>query len=265
MTTPFGWGINGEPGSTALMQSAESNIFWGTQPVVTAQYTFADIVSTAVDSTNSPTTILRPGLVMGIVDATGLWTAYSPTATDGSQQAKGILLFECNMNDPVTLATANRLVSMVISGPVKASALFGLDLIARKQLRAAGFIFDDDRTSGYGVPFIRVVNKAASYTVLASDHGTLFTASAAATFTLPALAAGLHFMFYNLADATMVIASAGSSDNIVTDGDAAADTVTYSEAAHKIGAGLMVIANADATKWLTFNMSAGPGNLQTIA
>ena len=132
-------------------------------------------------------------------------------------------------------------------------------------MRAAGFIFDDDRTSGYGVPFIRVVNKAASYTVLASDHGTLFTASAAATFTLPALAAGLHFMFYNLADATMVIASAGSSDNIVTDGDAAADTVTYSEAAHKIGAGLMVIANADATKWLTFNMSAGPGNLQTIA
>ncbi len=265
MTTPFGWGINGEPGSTALIQSAESNIFWGTQPVATAQYSYADVDASAVDATNSPTSILRPGLVMGIIASTGRWTAYSPTATDGSQQAKGILLLECNMNDPVTLSTANRLVTIAICGPVKAAALFGLDLIARKQLRAAGFIFDDDRTSGYGVPFIRVVDKAANYTVLATDHGTLFTASAAVTFTLPALAAGLHFMFYNLTNTDMSIISAGSADNIVTDGDAAADSVTYSTAAHKIGGGLMVVANADATKWLTFNMSAGPGNVQTIA
>lgn len=265
MAASYGW-YAGEPGTTALLSSAESNIFWGTQPVVTAQYSFADIVSTATDATNSPTTILRPGLILGKITATGLWTAYSPTATDGSQQAVGILVTEINMNDPVTASVANRVASIAVSGPVKASALYGLDYISRKQLRAAGFLFDDAPTTGYGVPFIRVVAKAADYTVTAADHGTLFTATTGAvTFTLPTLAAGLHFMFYNLVDASMSIVSAGSADDIVTDGDLSADSVTFSTASHKIGGGVMVVANADATKWLTFFMGAAPANVVTVA
>lgn len=264
MAASYGW-FGGEPGTTALLSSAESNIFWGTQPVVTAQYSFADIVSTATDSTNSPTTILRPGLILGKITATGLWTAYSPTATDGSQQAVGILVTEVNMNDPVTASVANRVASIAVSGPVKASALYGLDYVSRKQLRAAGFLFDDAPTTGYGVPFIRVVNKAADYTVTAADHGTLFTASAAATFTLPTLAPGLHFMFYNTADSNMAVISAGSADDIITDGDAAADSVTFSTASHKIGGGVMVVANEAGTKWLTFFMGAAPANVVTVA
>lgn len=265
MSASYGWN-SGEPGTTALLSTAESNIFWGTQPVVTAQYTIADIVSTATDSGNSPTTILRPGLILGKITSSGLWGAYSPTATDGRQQALGVLVTEINMSDPVTGSVANRVATVAVTGPVRASALVNLDYVARKQMRAAGFIFDDDRTAGYGIPFIRVVAKAADYTVTASDNGTLFTATTGAvTFTLPTLAAGLSFMFYNLVDATMTIASAGSADDIVTDGDLSADSVAFSTGSHKIGGGVMVVANADATKWLTFFMGAAPANVVTVA
>ncbi|MGE3410133.1 MAG: hypothetical protein AB7I37_25340, partial [Pirellulales bacterium] len=81
---------------------------------------------------------------------------------------------------------------------------------------------------------------------------TLFTttgASGAVTFTLPALAAGLGpFEFLNTVNQDMIIASA-AGDDIVTDGDAAADSIAFSTASHKIGGRARFRANAAGTAW----------------
>jgi len=255
---------SGEPGSTAAIFNTESNIFWGSGNAVSPAHNFItiSITSAAVD-TGSPTTILRPGLILGKITSSGMYTNYSPTATDGSQQAVCVLPTEINMLDPVTGTVANRVTSAVINGPIKASACYGLDNISRAQLEAQGVLWDDTRGTSVGLSYIKTLNKAASYTVLATDNNTLFTASAAATFTLPTIAAGLHFEFYNLANTDMAVTSAEGT-NIVTDGNASASTLTFSTASHKIGGGVEVIANSDATKWITRFKGAAPANVVTV-
>ncbi len=264
MTTSYSFG-SGEPGLTAALQSVESNIFTGPDPLKQNQWATADIVSTAVDAGNTPTTLLRAGLILGVVTSSGQYKQYSPTATDGSQVAVAVLPREINMLDGYTAAAANRVAAVVTGGPVKASALVNIDNVARKQLRAQGFYLDDDRTIGYGMPYLKPVAKAANYTVLATDIGTFFYATTGAvTFTLPALAAGLYFWFYNTVDANMTVASA-AGDDIITDGDAAADSVAFSTASHKIGGGVLVFANEAGTAWLTMFAGAAPANVVTVA
>jgi len=167
------------------------------------------------------------------------------------------------MLDLMSGAAVTRVLAAVIAGPVKASALVGLDNIARKQLIAQGFLFDDVRTTGYGVPYAKFQTKAASYTVLASEDGTQFAATAAAAFTLPALAAGLSYTFFNEADTNMSVASAEGT-NMIVDGNASASSVTFSTSSHKIGGCVKVVCNEAGTKWRVYNMS-GPGNVITIA
>lgn len=104
--------------------------------------------------------------------------------------------------------------------------------------------------------------KTASYSVLPSDWGKTFTtrgATAAITFTLPAvtsLTAGIWFRFFNVSAYGLVVASNGSSDNIVSVNDATADSITCTTASLMIGACVRVIW--DGTGWLALNESAGP-------
>ncbi len=263
MSASYGFS-NGDPGWTASLETAERNIYWGSDPTKKVEQQTVTLAAATVDSTNTPTTLLRPGLILGKIAATGFFTHYSPTATDGSQQAIAILREEINMFDPGTSAVATRVVSAVISGPVKASACPNIDNIARKQLTAGGILWDDDRLTGADVLYAKAeVSKAADYTVLATDDGTMFIATAAVNFTLPALARGLSFTFFQDADANMVITSAAGND-IIADGDLAASTLTFSTASHKIGSCVKVTCNAAGTKWRAFVLS-GPGNVVTIA
>ncbi len=253
MSTSYGYS-NGEPGWTASVSTTEANIFWGTDPTKKVEYQIASILAATVDSGNTPTTLLRQGLVIAKITASGLYTAYSPTATDGSQQAIGVLPQEINMLDPVTGSVAIRVSPIVICGPVRASALVNLDNMARKQLEAGGIVFDDTRGSGFGVPYIRELAKAANYTVVAADNGTQFNATTGAVvFTLPTLAAGLHFTFYNEVDADMTITSAAGND-IIADGDVAASSVAFSTTGHKIGSCAKLVANEAGTKWRLYNL-----------
>lgn len=95
-------------------------------------------------------------------------------------------------------------------------------------------------------PFKRVVAKTAAYTVLESDHGTLFTtegASGSVTFTLPATAnlpVGWFVEFFQAADQGMVIA-AGTADTLVVGNDLAADSIAYSTAGEMIGNFIRVV------------------------
>ncbi len=89
--------------------------------------------SGARDGTNTPTTTLRPGLVMGKVAASGRYKEYNSSASDGTETAAGILLDQTKVVDVdgnATHATAN----LWVHGRVDEDALIGLDGGAKADL-----------------------------------------------------------------------------------------------------------------------------------
>jgi len=204
------------------------------------------------------------------------WADNDPVYVAGGQgTARAILL-----DDEVILRTVERnansdkSATAMILGYVDQDKVLGDVTAVMEDYDSANalknIIFDDyqDGTDTVPAPFgLFGLNRIqfcplATHTLTAADNGKLFVVAGAANFTLPAKAAGLSFGFYQTADANLVITSAGSADDIVADGDAAADTVTFSTASHKIGSGGIVTIQPDLVKWLTFNIGA---TLATVA
>lgn len=109
----------------------------------------------------------------------------------------------------------------------------------------------------YGASALKViVAKTAAYQMKESDLGKIFTnrgASGSVTLTLPptsVLPAGWNCRVFGIVDEEIVVASYGSSDNIVAKNDAAADTVTWGQTGEQIGAGAEFVW--DGTSWLCF-------------
>ena len=101
---------------------------------------------------------------------------------------------------------------------------------------------------------MNVVTKAADYTVLAAESGTLFTTSGATggiEFTLPAAEDGLIYWFVNAVDGDLKVTA--DATNMVCYNNAAADTVSFETAAEQIGCGFEIFS--DGTNWY-----AGPFN-----
>jgi len=94
----------------------------------------------------------------------------------------------------------------------------------------------------------QIIPKTASFTVLRTQSGAVFTttgATAAVNFTLPAINTGpWWFEFFNGADQSMTVTS-GTADTIVTFNDLQADSVAFSTASEKIGG--HIIAFTDGT------------------
>lgn len=114
-------------------------------------------------------------------------------------------------------------------------------------------------------PFGQVIKaKTAAYTCTVDESGTLFTnrgATASVTFTLPAVTngavpIGTFFEFYGVTNYGMAVASNGSSDNIVSKNDVAADSITCTTNSLAISAAIKVIW--DGTAWLAYQASVGP-------
>lgn len=242
----------GTPGVGALVTTVEAELLWGgDQGKGIAVYKSIVMDGTARDSGASPTTVLRPGLVLGKITATGQYKEYDPTATDGSQVARAILPIELRMQD-FNATNADRVVPALVAGCVKATPLNGLDVYARAHLQRQ-FLFDDDLLGNVN-PFPIVEAKTASYTVVAADNNKIFTtqgAMGAVTFTLPTIARGLRFRFFNEADQNMIVESV-VADTMVVFNDDAADSIAFQTTSEKIGGSIEVVANADATKWLVF-------------
>jgi hypothetical protein len=254
------------PGFSAERTSYEAGIFFQTAFVGDVLYAPNPLIDSTAEDTGHTnyTSVLRPGLVMAELDSGAGWVDYDNDATDGSQEARGILMEECNLIDYTTGSAADRQKLIAISGKVRASMLILLDQQARTQLATRGFVFDD-APGQIGTSFLRVVEKAANYTVLATDHGTRFLATTGAVnFTLPTKAIGLTFEFYNTVDAAMAILSAGSADDIIAAGDAAADSVTFSTMSLKIGSHARVtcVAVGGSLKWMLSNLG---GTTATVA
>lgn len=251
------------PGLTTARETYESEFRWGSE----FQGVFANglISGAARDNGNSPTYELRPGLLLGQIISSGKYTNYSPTATDGSEVASAVLLEAIRMQD-FEGNNADRFYAVLVGGPVQGSKILNLDLMARQQMDK--FIFDDIFAipGNHWFPFKRFQTKTAAYTVVANDNYTLFDnvgATAAVTFTLPALANGYLFGFRAQADQTITVAS-NEGDNMIAFNDASADSVAFSTSGEKIGGVFRVYTNPGATKWIVENVSAG-ANTVTVA
>lgn len=251
------------PGLGAVVETFEQAWSWG--PYGSLVWTPGYISSGALDTGNTPTTNLRPGLVLGVITATGAWTNYSPTATDGSQVAQGILPVGLTMEDFLTGSGQAKVFGVVVGGRVQASKLINIDLQARASL-SPRFIFDDNFVGNTRFPWTKFVSKTADYTVVAADNLSLFDntgAAGAINFTLPTLANGYMFGFRVQADQSVTVTSAAGNDMIAYN-DVSASSVAFSTGSQKIGGMVVVYSNPGATKWIVENRSAGTNTI-TVA
>ena len=271
----YGNGQFGIPGQTDANFASLVDLLWGgdesrVEVLRTSSYA---IDSTARDAANTPTTVLRAGLLMGVDASNGVIMQYNPAATDGSQYIHGILPVELSMVDGLGIAV-DRYAPMIVRAPVKASRLLilGAALVghadeynARRQLRNAGFILDDD-PQGHKAGAFRMEAKTENYTVVAGDNGKMFTtlgAAGAVNFTLPTLARGLEFEFFNEVDQNMVITAAAGT--LVVHNNAAATSIAFSTSSEKIGGKVKIRANTAGTKWLAEVALGADSQTVTIA
>ena len=257
----YDWGRTAGPGAE---KSEPQNPFaWGTRAL--ALVFGATIDGATRDAAASPTSVLRVGLLLGVVTSSKKWKQYDPTATDGTQVARGILATPALRTVDIDGSNQDKAAAVIVGGPVVASKLYNLDALARAHMYNR-FIFDDD-LAGNMFGWRQVIAKTANYTVTAADNGTIFTnqgAAGAVNFTLPTIARGLKFRFFVEADQNLTI-TAAAADTLVVFNDAAADSIAFSTASEKIGGCFEVIANADATKWLVFVMLGAETQTPTIA
>ena len=256
------WGAT--PFAQPEVDTIENEFAWGRKELSIVYG--ATISASCVDAGSSPTTLLRSGLVLGIITSSGLWTNYSSTATDGSQIARGVLATPAlRTADLITGTTHTLAAAVIVGGPVQAGLLYGLDAMARVDMFGR-FIFDDDLT-GNRFPFKAVTVPASivaqggpsSYQVTAADSGTLFTTTGATggavTFTLPAtIVKGSNFRFVNTVGQNMVVTA--PSGKFILFNNAAATSATFSTPGNLIGACLDVVTDETGSKYIGLPIGA---------
>jgi hypothetical protein len=108
--------------------------------------------------------------------------------------------------------------------------------------------------------------KTAAYTVTAKETGTWFLtsgATAAVTFTLPAISDGpFIFFFVAVADFGMTV-TAAAADTLLTFNDAAADSVAFSTSSEIMGG--FVIAGCDGTTVFALTPISAHSQTVTVA
>lgn len=233
------------PGLTTSRETYENEFRWGQHAA--GLWSNALISGSATDTGNTgATTTLRPGLVLGQITASGKYTTYSPTASDGSEVASAVLVEGLKMTDFNGTAT-DRFYAVLVGGPVQASKLLNLDLQARQQMDK--FIFDDigQIVGNHWFPWKRFVTKTADYTIVAGDNFTIFDntgASGTVILTLPAIANGYLFGFRATA-AQIIRATSAEGSNLI--GSSLTQT---SASVTAIGGIFYVYSNPGATKWI---------------
>lgn len=226
----FGFSTGNAPGFTTALESEEVQIL-RTGPNGQDQASTAPVIvlSSSVDSGNTPTTTLRGGQVMGYVTASGKVQPYgAPSTDDGRDQVVGLLPQHLDMLQQGTATDRN--INVLKSGLIRADQLLDLDYNARAVLARMGFIFDG--TLPEGAAFLVAprasIRKDDDYTVTVAENGCRFIQTGAdKTFTLPTIAYGLTFDFVNASfaavDDTMVI---NGANNILFGGSQTVDTIT---------------------------------------
>lgn len=234
------------PGMTAARETYESEFRWGNG----FQGVFANalIDGSTVDTGNSPTFELRPGLLLGQNLTTGKYKNYNPTASDGTEVASAILLEAIRTQD-FSAINVDRFYTVLVGGPVQTAKILNLDLHARQCMDK--FIFDDSSgflsiPGNHWFPWKRFQTKTANYTAVATDNFTVFDntgATGEVDITLPAIANGYYFGIHASAAQTFKFIS-NEGGNIVAD---TATRTSVSVAA--IGGFIGIFSNPAASKW----------------
>ncbi len=232
------------PGITTARETYEAEFRWGSQ--YQGVIAGAIISGAARDSGNIPTYELRPGLLLGQISATGLYTNYSPSATDGSEVASAILMEGFRVRD-FEDNNKNIFYGVLVGGPVKADKILNLDLQARQQMDK--FIFDDigNIVGNHWFAWKRFQNKTANYSIVASDNFSMFDnagASGTVVLTLPAIANG--YMFGCRCEANQVLRfTSFEGGNVI-----GTTTTQTSVSITAIGGVIWIYSNAAGTKWI---------------
>ncbi|KKL10910.1 hypothetical protein LCGC14_2551080, partial [marine sediment metagenome] len=92
------------------------------------------IASTARDSGNTPTTTLRPSLVMGKITASGKYAEYDDSASDGTEDADLILDEQTDLINHETDTAQDTQARMIWHGHVRNADLIGIDAAGRTDL-----------------------------------------------------------------------------------------------------------------------------------
>ena len=255
MSFPFDTNDMAFPGLESVLETVQNQFWWGRNE----QQTFipATISGAARDAGNTEPTVLRGGLLLGRVSATGFLMEWNPTATDGTEVIFGVLAAPLKMTDAGS--NTDRFTYVWVAGNaysdrliIKGNADEGIVGDAQEfnilnQLLDRRIILDKHVQYGNPVGYrprymttTAVTGETAldAVTVQTSDHGRTFDMSAAdatTTVTLPAAKVGLTFTVVSSAAQTTTIALA--SGTMVIPGNAAATGVslTTGESARFVG------------------------------
>lgn len=238
----------GLPGTRSANFATPREIFWGgdasRMKIMRLQGQFSNTIR---DAGETPTTSIRPGLLLGALTADSKLVHWDPTATDGSQWLRGVNEHELTATEGFGATAAESFAPYVAVAPLKASSLLILgtaltssthQYLARRRLALAGCILDDDPMGYLAGVTERTIQKTTTGAITAAENGAKFicNGSGAVTLTLPTLVPGLSYKFINTVAQNLIIASAGSLDDIVTLNDLSADSITFSTASNQIGA-----------------------------
>lgn len=245
------------PGISAVRETGEwQGIYRGDNGEALTLRQQIIIGSTSTDSGNSPTTTLRAGTVLAKKTSDSLFYPYSATATDGTQNPEVVLPIQLSMLNPLGVAE-NKLVACLARANLLVSSLTSTSEQVLRALTLRGFKFDVPVGADAFDTFRSVEVVTGDTTLTSADSGKLFVATTASVnFTLPTIAAGMCFEMVRQDDFAMIITG---SANIIADGNAAANTLTFNTASHRIGARVRVraIQAGSVLKWFVENLSIG--------
>jgi hypothetical protein len=164
------------------------------------------------------------------------------------------------MQGILTGVNAQRFYGVLVGGPVQATNLIGLDLMARACM-SDHFWFDDalNFPGNHWFPWKRFQTKTANYPVVAADNFSIFDntgALGAVTFTLPPIANGYYFGFRGAANQNLIVASTEGA-NVIALNNLVANSVAFQTGGQIIGGVFHVYSNALGTKWIVEAPSAG--------
>ena len=236
----------GLPGMGTPVSTEENDFLWG--PIQAWQQMNVILDASSVDTGHAPQTQIRAGTVLGQVAATQKYKPYYPGATDGSQVPLVILAESRNMLG-ANGAAEDKQSPALYTAFVRGAKIPNLDENVRRFLNSR-FVFDD-RLNGSPGDFGSIVDKSASYSVVAADAGTVFTnngATGTVTFTLPNPAQGLRFEFYAQADQNLIVAA--PTGKLVYYNNAAGTSIGFTTAGKRVGGCLVLMADSAGAKYL---------------
>lgn len=262
------------PGQTLIEESYEAQI-WASGPDNNHKryQQKIHIKSTVTDAGNTSfTTTLRAGNVMARKTSDSLDYLYSPSATDGTQGAIGLLEATTPMIRKGDTVASDRFTHMLSAGIIRNVAdLPNVDLQALSVLTRIGFTIA--QPTPHGAAFLMHPSRidfkdgtalSGAYTVVAADNGRMLVAiTALVNFTLPTLASvgpGFSVLIYNGVDGSSVITA--EADTIVYGdaGGALSTTLTFSTANKKMGGQALLLSGYDggatpALKWYVLSVT----------